>query len=315
MGKSNRVVGLVGVGVKNGSFNQGWDGYPRQKSNGEYVSTDVCLKWAYRYFWNAQGKPVFSFAKMFKNKKNGIQYFNINEKYEDMFGVKVKTEDSVKFINNLLNVVDIMNFGIAFAGDKTLSLTGVVQFGLGINKYENTEVETFQILSPFRNSSDTSQDKIQRTSGTYTFVDEAHYMYSFTVNPAQINEWKSIYENVEYTQEAYEDFKEASLVAVSSLNTRTKTNCQNEFAMFIELKEGSLLYLPNLDQYVSFRKEDDENIIDITTLAEILNSDNVKKEIDSVEIYYNSFNLTLKGDIDNAKKFNIITRGELNERI
>ncbi|KOA73310.1 hypothetical protein ADU80_09600 [Clostridium botulinum] len=309
MKKDNRVIGLVGVGVKNGSFNQGWDGYPRQKSDGEYVATDVCLKWAYRYFWNMQGKPVFSFAKMFKNKKNDIQHFSINEKYEDMFGAKAKSEDSIKFVNNLLGVVDVMNFGIAYAGDKSVSLTGVVQFGLGINKYEDTEVETFQILSPFRNSNEKSQDKLQKTSGTYTFVDEAHYMYSFTVNPAQMNEWKTIDENIEYTQEAYEDFKEGSLVAVSSLNTRTKINCQNEFAMFIELKKDSLLYLPNLDQYVTFRKEDDKNIIDITKLSEILNSDNVKDQIDSIEIYYNSFNLTLEGDINNAKKFNIITRG------
>lgn len=311
MEKNNRVVGVVGIGVKNGSFNQGWDGYPRQKSDGEYVATDVSLKYAYRNFWNMQGKSVFSFAKMFKNSKNEIQYLSINEKYEQMFGTKVKSEDSVKFINNLLNTVDVMNFGIAYAGEKSVSLTGVVQFGLGINKYDDTEVETFQILSPFRNSNEKSQEKLKKTSGTYTFVNEAHYMYSFTVNPIQMNEWKSIDQNIKYTQEAYNDFKEASLVAVSSLNTRTKTNCENEFAIFIELKEDSLLSLPNLDQYITFRKENDKNIIDITKLKKVLNSDNVNNHIDKIEIYYNSFNLTLEGDIDNAKKFNIITRGEL----
>ena len=206
-------MGVVGIGVKNGSFNQGWDGYPRQKSDGEYVATDVSLKYAYRNFWNMQGKSVFSFAKMFKNSKNEIQYLSINEKYEQMFGAKVKSEDSVKFINNLLNTVDVMNFGIAYAGEKSVSLTGVVQFGLGINKYDDTEVETFQILSPFRNSNEKSQEKLKKTSGTYTFVNEAHYMYSFTVNPIQMNEWKSIDQNIKYTQEAYNDFKEASLVA------------------------------------------------------------------------------------------------------
>ena len=122
MEKNNRVVGVVGIGVKNGSFNQGWDGYPRQKSDGEYVATDVSLKYAYRNFWNMQGKSVFSFAKMFKNSKNEIQYLSINEKYEQMFGAKVKSEDSVKFINNLLNTVDVMNFGIAYAGEKSVKI-------------------------------------------------------------------------------------------------------------------------------------------------------------------------------------------------
>ena len=72
--------------------------------------------------------------------------------------------------------------------------------------------------------------------------------------------------------------------------------CENEFALFVECKEDSKLYLPNLDQYIKFEKrEEGKNIIDISELEEILEQENVKTQIEKIEIYYNSYTTDLVG--------------------
>lgn len=75
--------------------------------------------------------------------------------------------------------------------------------------------------------------------------------------------------------------------------------CENEFALFVECKEESKLYLANLDQYIEFKKnEKGKDIIDISKLEEILGEEKVKEEIEKVEIYYNSYTTELIGDKD-----------------
>lgn len=72
--------------------------------------------------------------------------------------------------------------------------------------------------------------------------------------------------------------------------------CENEFALFVECKEDSKLYLANLDQYIKFEKrEEGKNIIDISELEEILEQENVKTQIEKIEIYYNSYTTDLVG--------------------
>ena len=72
--------------------------------------------------------------------------------------------------------------------------------------------------------------------------------------------------------------------------------CENEFALFVECKEGSKLYLSNLDQYIKFEKhEDEKDVIDIRELEEILEKEKIKTEIEKVEIYYNSYTTNLVG--------------------
>lgn len=48
-----------------------------------------------------------------------------------------------------------MNFGATFAEKKqNISITGAVQIGQGFNKYKKSNIETQDILSPFRNSNE-----------------------------------------------------------------------------------------------------------------------------------------------------------------
>ena len=72
--------------------------------------------------------------------------------------------------------------------------------------------------------------------------------------------------------------------------------CENEFALFVECKEDSKLYLANLDQYIKFEKQEEgKNIINLSELEEILEQENVKTQIEKVEIYYNSYTTDLVG--------------------
>lgn len=65
----------------------------------------------------------------------------------------------------------------------------------------------------------------------------------------------------------------------------------------MECKESSKLYLANLDEYINFKKGEEKDVIDLSELMQILNKDEVKKEIEKVEIYYNPYTTKLEGDL------------------
>src|SRR5699024_11534939 len=112
-----------------------------------------------------------------------------------------------------------------------------------------------------------------------------------------------------YTEDAYEKFKEASLISATVLNTNSKFGCENEFALFIECKNESELYLPDLAQYVKFYKEDEMGVIDLTQLGFLL-KEKIRDEIHNVEIYYNPYTTKLISTLEklNVKYINIYTK-------
>lgn len=188
----------------------------------------------------------------------------------------------------------MLNFGATFAYDNnSLSICGSVQVGQAYNKYNNTNIEVIDILSPFRNP---EKDENESTSiGTKIVVDEAHYMYPFSVNPQNYAIYKEVLGDIAcYTKDAYESFKHGCLVAATAYNTNSKMGCENEFTVFVTCKENSKLYLANLDQYITFtKKESEKDIIDMTKLSDILNAH--KEEIENIEVYYNQYTLEIKG--------------------
>jgi CRISPR-associated protein Csh2 len=237
--------------------------------------------------WQAQGEKVV-YIKSYKIEKNKLQPNDLNEQYTKVFGAKLdKSTPSVEVLKNLFSAIDVLNFGATFAEQgQNISITGAVQVGQGMNKYEDTNVETQDILSPFRNSS--KEDADASSLGTKIVADEAHYFYSFSVNPNNYDDFLSLgIEDFEgYTVEAYEKFKAGCLIAATAYNTNSKSGCENEFAIFIKVKENSLLYLANLDIYIEFTKKDGKNYIDLTKLSQLLSGK--MAEIEEIEVYYNS---------------------------
>lgn len=289
MEKKNKVYGVIGIKSIMSNWNADFTGRPKTTSTTQIFGSDKALKYPMKKMWDEEGKKVI-YLKSYKiDEKTGekIQPLDLDERYQKVFGEaiekKTKPEEVLK---NLFSAIDIMNFGATFATkNANLSITGVVQIGQGFNKYEDSNIETQDILSPFRNSN--NENAGASSLGTKIVADECHYIYPFSVNPQNYKNYKDILPEFEgYTEEAYQEFKKASLVSATAMNTNSKSGCENEFAIFIEAKEDSDLYMANLDQYITFEKEENgKDKIDIQTLKEIIKQN--KDKIEKIEIYYN----------------------------
>lgn len=292
---------------------------PKTLSNGDIFGSDKALKYSIRKYWVDNGEKVL-YYKSFKidnkgkgEEKDKLQPLDLGERYNQVFAPAVVDEktSSNEVLKNLFTAVDIMNFGATFAVKKqNISITGVVQINQGFNKYSETQIETQDILSPFRNS--TKEDADASSLGSMTFTDEAHYYYGFSVNPQNLDNYKSMIDGFTgYTKEAYEAFKDAALAGATALNTNSKSGCENEFAMFVELKEGSTTYLPDLTQYIEFCKEDGKAVIDFKAM-ELLKDKKVSEQIEEIKIYYNPYTVTIKNtDFAKVKCCNIFTKEDI----
>ncbi len=297
----NRVYGVIGIKSRMSNWNADFTGRPKSTSDGSVFGSDKAFKYPIKKMWEVEGEKVL-YVKSYKNEKGNLRARTLSEKFEQLFEKEVKSiKDKKELVKYLFSATDVKNFGATFAeGSNNISITGAVQIGQGLNKYEDTTVEIQDILSPFVDS--TKKDTAQNTSiGKKIVSNEAHYFYPFSVNPENYDIYTKEIEDLEgYTREDYEKFKKGCLIAATAYNTNSKSGCENEFAIFVECKENSKLYLANLDQYIKFEKNDEgKDIIDISELEEILNEEKIKQEIEKVEIYYNSYTTNLIGAREN----------------
>ena len=293
----NRVYGVIGIKSRMSNWNADFTGRPKSTSDGGVFGSDKAFKYPIKKMWEVEGEKVL-YVKSYKNEKGNLRARTLSERFEQLFETEVKSiKDKKELVKYLFSATDVKNFGATFAeGSNNISITGAVQIGQGLNKYEDTTVEIQDILSPFVDS--TKKDTAQNTSiGKKIVSNEAHYFYPFSVNPENYDIYTKEIEELEgYTREDYEKFKKGCLIAATAYNTNSKSGCENEFAIFVECKENSKLYLANLDQYIKFEKNDEgKDIIDISQLEEILNEEKTKQEIEKVEIYYNSYTTNLIG--------------------
>ncbi|QXM05377.1 type I CRISPR-associated protein Cas7 [Crassaminicella indica] len=304
----NRVFGLVGISAKMANWNADFSGRPKSTSNNEIFGSDKAFKYPIKYLWDQEGEKVL-YIKSFKEDKNGIKPRSLKERYEYVFDTKLEKKKKDKdVLKNLFSAIDVINFGATFAEEgQNLSITGAVQIGQGMNIYTDTNVEIQDILSPFRNPKDA--DAEASSLGTKIVVDEAHYLYPFSINPYVYDEYINIIDGFEgYTKEAYEKYKDGCLRGATAFASNSKFGCDNAYAIFILLKEGSKLALPNLVSFITLKKEGDKVIIDCSSLNDLL-SESILKEVENIEIYYNPYEVEIKGlSINKAKFMNIFTR-------
>lgn len=288
MKKTNRAYGIIGVAAYMANFNADLSGYPKTTTNNDIFGSDKALKYPMKRMWLLQGEPVL-YIKSMKSGEGSekMQPRDLNERYTHLFGALDEKTSSNEVLGKLFSAIDVMNFGATFAEKKqNISITGAVQINQGFNRFQNTNVLSQDILSPFRNSNEKSEEKLASSMGTKIVTDEAHYVYSFSVNPASYEDFIELTDGFEgYTVEAYEKFKWAARVAITAFNTNSKSGCENELSLFIELKEDSKLFLANLDRYVKVEKKGERVLYDLTKLAGILAPH--QGEIKSVELYAN----------------------------
>lgn len=291
-----RVYGIIGVKAKMANWNADFTGRPKSISNGDIFGSDKALKYPMKKMWLNENKKVM----YIKSWKDDVTPNKLGERYELLFEKidkkKTLTKDVMK---NLFDCVDVKNFGATFAEEgQNISITGAVQFGQGFNKFDDTNVEVQDILSPFADS--TKEGAKQSTLGTKTTVDEAHYFYGFSINPKAYDEYKSIVENSEYKNEDYEEFKKVALHSATAYSTNSKFGCENEFALFVECKDEDC-YLPDLSDYIEFNS--DERSINLTNIEDM-----IKDKYENVEVYYNPYKLKVSTSLNS---YNIFTQEKL----
>lgn len=315
-----RVYGVLGIKSIMSNWNADFTGYPKSISTGEVFGSDKAFKYPIKKMWDNQGENVL-YIKSYKideSEKQGtvIRPKSLSERYEQIFNEKVLKDkkdkkDNKKVLENLFKAIDVKNFGATFAEEgNNISITGAVQITQGFNKYDGHNVEEQQILSPFRNSKN-KKDKVTKeeqednssTLGSKIVSNEAHYFYGFTINPLVYKEYEDLGATDGYSEEDYNKFKYASLVAATSFNTNSKVGCENELGIFIETEKD--LYLPDMTQFVEFIKG--KNISTVKLNFKNLIND-LKDKIKSIEIYYNPYTTEIEGKIEGAKYFNIFTK-------
>ncbi|MFV0580333.1 MAG: type I CRISPR-associated protein Cas7 [Fusobacterium ulcerans] len=312
----NRIYGVIGIRSMMANWNADFTGFPKTTSSGEVFGSDKALKYPMKKMWENEGEKVLYVKSLKidsgegKKGETAVRPKSLRERYDEIFETNLKDEkDKTNVMKNLFKAIDVKNFGATFAEEKNnISITGAVQVGQGFNKYANTYIEEQQILSPFRDSSKDEKEgeASQSTLGTKIVSNEAHYFYPFVINPQVYRDFVKMGMTEGYTEEDYKKFKDAALTSATFFNSNSKLGCENEFALFIEVKEG--YYLPELAQYVKFSKEKDCDVIELG-FDELINQ--FKDNILSVEIYYNTLNVKVKHDIKGAKEYNIFTRKEV----
>lgn len=314
---NKRSYGVIGIKSIMANWNADFSGYPKSISTGEVFGSDKALKYPMKKMWENHGEKVLYIKslKIDEGKKGEtkVRPKSLKERYEEIFNVEdlKKEKDNKNVLTNLFKAIDVKNFGATFAEEgNNIGITGAVQISQGFNKYEFTEAQEQQILSPFRDGkakekSKDGEDASSTTLGTKIVSNEAHYFYPFSINPLAYKQFIEMGVTEGYTEEDYKKFKEVALVSATAFNTNSKVGCENELAIFVETEEE--LYLPDLAQYITFGKGDK----DIITLGfdELLNS--LGDSILNIEIYYNPYKTDIKANIEKAKYLNIFTRKEV----
>ncbi|MCI6019830.1 MAG: type I CRISPR-associated protein Cas7 [Clostridiales bacterium] len=320
-----RVYGVLGISSIMSNWNADFSGYPKTTSDGETFGSDKALKYPMKKMWDNEGKKVIYIKSMdFSENKGAVTLVprTLKQRYEHLFNVKDLKEckDIKEILKNLMSAVDVKNFGATFAeSGSNISITGAVQIGQGFNKYEGTNPEEQQILSPFRvdtakgkesksteGESEKSDEAKNSTLGTKIVSNEAHYFYPFVINPLAYKELVELGVTEGYTEEDYLNFKRTSLVSATAFATNSKIGCENEFALFVETKQDA--YLPNLSEYIVFEKGLEINTIKVQC-ADLL--EKFGDAIESAEIYYNPHTTKLEGISNQFKLYDIRTQKEV----
>ena len=204
---NKRVYGVIGISSIMANWNADFTGYPKSMQNGDVYGSDKALKYPMKKMWNDEGKKVLYIKSMKFSKDGALVPNSLKERYEELFNVEDLKEcnNSKEVLTNLMSAVDVKNFGATFAEAKNnFSITGAVQFGQGFNKYNETNAEEQQILSPFRDASKDSEKNEEAknsTLGTKITSDEAHYFYPFSINPKAYDELVSLEVSDGYTED------------------------------------------------------------------------------------------------------------------
>ena len=290
-----RAYGFVAIKSINSNYNADFSGQPRTLPNGKVYATDKALKYTVRNYL----KDMYPHEKVFyfKRLNEEMKPLSLDHAYSKVFpehkDLDAKNNDTKSIvIKDILNCIDIRLFGSTFAkkakgGNIALSIHGPVQINHGVNIWDEGNIFSEQITSPF-NSKEDSSDK-QTTIGRQSKLEEGHYVHHFSINPKNIEEIASHGQKgtKTLTENDIELLKEGLRKGATYYDSAAKAGTENEILFYVELKKDSKLVLPNFTEMVkiSDSKENGKRYFDLQRIKEELNK--YSEEIKKYEIYYN----------------------------
>jgi len=222
----------------------------------------------------------------------------------------------VPILQNLFKSLDIRLFGATFASKEgNISIHGNAQITHGINIYAQNNIFTEDIVSPFRNSNENSDDSQQTTIGNQTVLEEGHYLHNFTINPKNSEDLIKLIDNQGYlTTDDIDKFKEGINRGVSYLDSASKIGVENEFSIFVTLKESEKIQLPSFTTLIKVEEQEESSKrkLDLSEIKNLL--EDVADKIEKVEIYIDATKLDYDDKIFDIPKVcvkSIISNKEL----
>lgn len=280
--KKNRVFGVVGIGAKMANWNADFTTRPKTLPDGTIFGSDVAIKRSIRDAMDEMNEKIFYRKTMIIDKKKDVaKAATIEERFELLYGPEPK--DRRETLKKLMEATDVRTFGVLYTGKNNIGFRGTVQFTQGLNVDSETEIVVQDITAPFSTAENESS-----TIGKKVFTDEAHYLYNFSLNPAENKEFIRngwLNEDEVFSEKDYEVFKETTKFCATRINTAAKVACYNEFSLFVELKQESEKYLTDLASLITVSRNDHRVTYDITELLKSLVASAAALQIDKLEIY------------------------------
>ncbi|MDY0388026.1 MAG: type I CRISPR-associated protein Cas7 [Methanolobus sp.] len=271
--------GLVVVNAKNASFNAGFDGLPRRLPDGRIFATDKALKYCIREYLSDNETVFVQRTKQAHETKDGVvqRYLTLKENYLQKCNKTSLPKSEIEVINDLKSFIDVRLFGVVFAVDKNISMTGPCQINYGVNRFENSSIYSSDILSPYRNQNDKSKDSQQTTIGSESRADDVYYVYDVSLNMNSAQK-----QGIDISAEDIEKLKNALKYSVSGVTSTTMFGCETVSMIWFENKDNHIFN--NLNSMVNVYESDGNVIVDYSKVHEII-KDGINK--DSLEQYSN----------------------------
>lgn len=272
--------GVVVVNAKNANFNAGFDGLPRRLPTGRIFATDKALKYCIREYLSKE-EPVFvQRTKEFHEIKDEAvvqRYLTLRENYCKKCGKENIPKDERAIIDDLKQFVDIRLFGVVFAVDSNISITGPCQINYGINRFEGSNIFSSEILSPYRNPNEKSKDAQQTTIGEESRADDVYYVYDICLNMNSAEK-----QGIEIADNDIEKLKNALKYSVGEVTSTTMFGCETVSMLWFENKDDQIFN--NLNSLVDVYESDGGVIVDYSKVTKLVEG-NINN--DSLEQYTN----------------------------
>ena len=296
----NRVFGCAIVKAVNANYNADFSGQPRTLPNGTVYATDKAFKYTIKnYLKDVYPNETVFYFKSFNENMNPI---SLDETYKKYFR-KDADKDKKEVAKNLLSCIDIRLFGATFAGKTNISVHGPVQVNHAVNIWAENHIYNEQITSPFSNkSNDSDAEKGMTTIGRQARLEEGHYLHHFSINPQNLCDITSLAgaNCTKLTDDDIAKLKEAMRRGATWYDSASKAGCENEMLIWIQLKEGSKIVLPNFTDLIVLQseKEDGKCVYDFSKLSAVV--EKISNEIENIDIFYNQHTCKLVNLLEKA---------------